>query len=90
MFEGTYTAIITPFSKTGVDYESFEKLIESQIAGGINGLVFIGTTGEPATMTSKEKDELRAFALKKVNKRPRVFESSEQSLNLYLMWRPSS
>ncbi|MDE6758073.1 MAG: 4-hydroxy-tetrahydrodipicolinate synthase [Clostridia bacterium] len=74
MFEGTYTAIITPFSKTGVDYESFEKLIESQISGGINGLVFVGTTGEPATMSSKEKQELRAFALKCVNKRvPVIF-----------------
>lgn len=74
MFEGTYTAIITPFGETGVDYQSFEKLIESQIAGGINGLVFIGTTGEPATMTSEEKRELRAFALRRVNGRvPVIF-----------------
>lgn len=74
MFEGTYTAIITPFSETGVDYESFSKLIESQISGGIDGLVFIGTTGEPATMTSDEKKQLRDFALKTVNHRvPVIF-----------------
>ena len=63
MFNGTLTAIITPFTKTGVDYESFAKLIEYQINGGINGIVFIGTTGEPATMTSDEKKNLRAFDL---------------------------
>ncbi len=74
MFEGTFTAIITPFDKTGVDYVSFEKLIESQIEGGINGLVFIGTTGEPATMTGEEKKTLRDFAIKKVRSRvPVIF-----------------
>ncbi|MCX4361964.1 MAG: 4-hydroxy-tetrahydrodipicolinate synthase [Clostridia bacterium] len=74
MFEGTYTAIITPFSKTGIDYDGFEKLIESQINGGINGIVFIGTTGEPATMTSTEKKQLRDFAIKKVGGRvPVIF-----------------
>ncbi len=74
MFEGTYTAIITPFAKTGIDYDGFEKLIESQINGGINGIVFIGTTGEPATMTSTEKKQLRDFAIKKVGGRvPVIF-----------------
>ncbi len=74
MFEGTFTAIITPFCKSGVDYDSFEKLIEYQIDGGINGIVFIGTTGEPATMTSAEKKVLRDFAIKKVNGRvPIIF-----------------
>lgn len=74
MFEGTYTAIITPFDEKGVDYKSFEKLIDSQIEGGINGIVFVGTTGEPATMTDEEKKELRSFALQKVAKRvPVIF-----------------
>lgn len=74
MFEGTYTAIITPFDEKGVDYESFEKLIESQIKGGINGIVFTGTTGEPATMTDTEKKQLRRFALDTVAKRvPVIF-----------------
>lgn len=74
MFEGTFTAIITPFDEKGVDYKSFEKLIDSQIDGGINGIVFVGTTGEPATMTDEEKKELRSFALQKVAKRvPVIF-----------------
>lgn len=74
MFEGTYTAIITPFGKSGVDYDSFKKLIEYQIDGGIDGIVFIGTTGEPATMTSAEKKALRDFAIRQVNGRvPVIF-----------------
>lgn len=74
MFEGTFTAIITPFDKSGIDFDSFAKLIESQIAGGINGIVFTGTTGEPATMTGKEKKTLREFAIKQVNGRvPVIF-----------------
>lgn len=74
MFEGTFTAIITPFDEKGIDYESFGKLIDSQINGGINGIVFTGTTGEPATMTEEEKKELRSFALQKVAKRvPVIF-----------------
>ncbi|MDE6362596.1 MAG: 4-hydroxy-tetrahydrodipicolinate synthase, partial [Clostridia bacterium] len=74
MFEGTYTAIITPFGKSGVDYDSFKKLIEYQIDGGIDGIVFIGTTGEPAPMTSAEKKTLRDFAIKQVNGRvPVIF-----------------
>ena len=74
MFEGTFTAIITPFNKSGVDFSSFEKLIEYQIDGGIDGIVFIGTTGEPATMTSAEKKALREFAIKQVKGRvPVIF-----------------
>lgn len=68
------TAIITPFTKSGVDYDSFAKLIEYQIDGGIDGIVFIGTTGEPATMTGAEKKTLRDFAIKQVKGRvPVIF-----------------
>lgn len=74
MFNGTMTAIITPFTKSGVDYDSFAKLIEYQIDGGIDGIVFIGTTGEPATMTGAEKKTLRDFAIKQVKGRvPVIF-----------------
>ena len=74
MFNGTMTAIITPFTKSGVDYDSFAKLIEYQIDGGIDGIVFIGTTGEPATMTGEEKKTLRDFAIKQVKGRvPVIF-----------------
>ena len=47
MFEGVYTALVTPFDKDGnLDEDSLRKLIDAQIEGGVNGLVPMGTTGE--------------------------------------------
>ena len=46
IFTGAATAIATPFSDTGVDYESFGRHIEMQIENGINALVVCGTTGK--------------------------------------------
>jgi len=55
MFEGTYTAIVTPFERNGkVDYIRFRELIEFQIAGGVAGIVPVGTTGESPTLTHDE------------------------------------
>lgn len=54
---GAATAMITPFTEDGVDFESFEEMINYQLAGGIDGLVVLGTTGEPATMSETEREE---------------------------------
>lgn len=54
LFTGCATALITPFRNGEVDYPALDKLVESQIAAGVNALVAVGTTGEPATMTWKE------------------------------------
>ncbi len=68
---GTFTAIITPFTKDGesIDYTAFENLIEEQIAAGIDGIVVAGTTGESPTLTWAENDELIKKAVTIVNKR---------------------
>jgi 4-hydroxy-tetrahydrodipicolinate synthase len=58
MFRGTFTALVTPFRTGDVDFAAFEKLIESQIAAGITGLVAVGTTGESPTLTHDEKHEI--------------------------------
>lgn len=76
MFEGAATALITPFTETGVDYGSLEKLIETQIAGGIDALVICGTTGEPATMTADERAEVIACTVETVNRRVPVIVGS--------------
>ena len=53
---GVYTAVVTPFDKSGnIDWESFEKLLQHQKDGGIDGLVISGTTGESPTLTVQEK-----------------------------------
>ncbi len=56
-FEGTYTALVTPMKGDAartLDIEGLERLVEQQIAGGVDGLVACGTTGEAATLTHEE------------------------------------
>jgi 4-hydroxy-tetrahydrodipicolinate synthase len=58
MFRGTFTAVVTPFRNGDVDFTALAKLIESQIAAGITGLIAVGTTGESPTLTHDEKHEI--------------------------------
>lgn len=51
---GAFTALITPFRNGEIDFPQLRELVEFQIAGGIDGLVPCGTTGESATMTEHE------------------------------------
>lgn len=69
VFTGVATALITPFDENGVNYEQFAKIIEWQIASGINALVACGTTGESSTMTDDEHRDVIAFAAKQINGR---------------------
>lgn len=69
IFKGCGTAIITPFTKDGVNFEEFEKLIENQIANKVDSLIVCGTTGEAATMTTEERKKVMEFAIKVANKR---------------------
>ncbi|MBA2663829.1 MAG: 4-hydroxy-tetrahydrodipicolinate synthase [Bradymonadaceae bacterium] len=55
VLEGALTALITPFADGGIDHPSLAALVDRQIAGGIDGLVPCGTTGESATMTEDER-----------------------------------
>ena len=61
---GILTAMITPFTESGVNLPELGKMIDYQIDGGTDALVFLGTTGEPATMTEDEKTEVIKFAVK--------------------------
>lgn len=64
MFRGAYTALVTPFRGGRVDVEALERLVESQIAGGIHGLVPCGTTGESPTLTHAEQLEVIEIVIK--------------------------
>lgn len=64
IFEGAATAIITPLTENGVDYQKFGKLIDWQIEKGIAALVVTGTTGESSTLTDEEHREVISFAVK--------------------------
>ena len=79
IFKGSATALITPFTENGVDFDAYEKLLNFQIENGTDALVVLGTTGEPATMSSKEKDEVIKLAVKTVNGRVPVIVGSGSS-----------
>ena len=66
VFTGAATAIVTPLNENGVDYESFERLIEWQIQEGINAIVVAGTTGEGSTLTDDEHKAVLKFAVEKI------------------------
>jgi len=72
MFRGTFTALVTPFRNGGIDAAAFEKLIESQIAAGISGVVAVGTTGESPTLSHEERQELIGLAVATAKKRCQV------------------
>ncbi|MEO6872239.1 MAG: 4-hydroxy-tetrahydrodipicolinate synthase [Chthoniobacterales bacterium] len=64
MFRGTFTALVTPFRDDELDVEAFERLIEAQIAGGVSGIVPVGTTGESPTLSHDEKRRVIELAVK--------------------------
>ncbi len=67
---GTGVALITPFNQNkSIDFEALERLIEFQISGGSSYLVILGTTGETATLSATEKQEIFRFAAEKAKGR---------------------
>jgi 4-hydroxy-tetrahydrodipicolinate synthase len=58
MFEGTYTALVTPFRDGQVDYDAYQALINRQVEAGIDGIVPVGTTGESPTVNPDEHVEI--------------------------------
>jgi 4-hydroxy-tetrahydrodipicolinate synthase len=72
MFRGTFTALVTPFRNGAIDAAAFEKLIENQIAGGVTGVVAVGTTGESPTLSHEEREELIRLAVTTAKKHCQV------------------
>ena len=66
IFKGTATALVTPFTRTGVDFDALDRILDDQLAGGVDAVVVLGTTGEPATMTAEEKASVIEFAVAKL------------------------
>lgn len=68
-FRGVATALVTPFKNGKPDMAAFDRLIDKQLAAGIDALVISGTTGEAATLTEHEQEKLLDFALRKIDGR---------------------
>ena len=69
IFRGIATALITPTTPAGVDYNRLDQLIDWQIAQGINALVICGTTGESSTLSDAEHRQVMAHAIRKIDGR---------------------
>ena len=63
MFKGVFVAIVTPFKNGEIDEEALRGLIDFQIAGGVDGIVPCGTTGESATLNHEEHDQVIRIAV---------------------------
>lgn len=69
VFKGMATAMVTPMTSTGVDWDALARFIDFQLESGIHALVAVGTTGESATLTPEERKEVIRFTVKRVNGR---------------------
>ena len=67
IFKGMATAMVTPMTSTGVDYDAMARFIDFQLENGINALVAVGTTGESATLLPHEQKAVIDFTVKRVN-----------------------
>ena len=66
IFKGMATAMVTPMTAEGVDYEALGRFIDFQLESGINALVAVGTTGESATLSPNERKEVIRFTIDRV------------------------
>ena len=72
-FTGVYTALVTPFAANGeIDFQKLEELVELQIAGGVDGIVPVGTTGESPTLRPEEHLKVIQTVVAKVAGRGKV------------------
>ena len=69
IFTGMATAIVTPMTETGIDYDALGRLIEFQIESGINAIVVMGTTGENATIEPADQEKVIRYTVEKVGGR---------------------
>ena len=73
IFDSTITALITPFSKGKIDFQSLESLIERQVDSGINGIVIGGSTGEGSSLTGDQYFELVKIASEYAGNKINIF-----------------
>jgi len=69
LFKGSGVAIVTPFTKDGINFDKLGELIEWHIENNTDAIIICGTTGEASTMTDEEKKAAYKFTVEKVAKR---------------------
>src|SRR5512138_3075827 len=89
MFEGVITALVTPFRRDLLDEDALRRLVDEQIAAGIDGLVPVGTTGESPTLTIEEHIRVIEIVVQAAKKRVPVIagtgaNSTKEAIELTL------
>jgi len=73
LFQGTGTALVTPFTKTGdLDLKSLKNLVERQVQGGVEALIPVGTTGESVTLNEQEHLKVVETVVEQVHGRVKI------------------
>ena len=83
---GSYPPLITPFKGGAVDYETYARLIEFQIAEGSHGIVVNGTTSEPSTLTAEERARLVRVAVETSRRRIPVVAATGSQSHAETVW----
>lgn len=83
VFTGAASAIITPLTESGIDFENFGRLIDWQIENGIDAVVVAGTTGEGSTLTDEEHRAAIKFAVERINGRVPVIAGTGSNDTAY-------
>lgn len=85
VFQGVATAIITPMTAGGVDYERYGKLIDWQIAEGVQAIVAAGTTGEGSTLSDEEHRAVLKYTVDRVGGRVPVIAGTGSNDTAYAL-----
>ena len=83
IFRGAATALVTPLTESGIDYNQFGRLIDWQIDEGIDALVVCGTTGEASTLTDEEHRAAIEFCVERTNGRVPVIAGTGSNDTAY-------
>lgn len=82
IFTGIATALITPFTENGVDFDAYGRLIDWQIENGVDALVAAGTSGEGSTLTMDEHKEVIRYTVKRAAGRVPVIAGTGSNCTL--------
>lgn len=82
MFQGVYTAIITPFKDRKIDYDSYFRILDTQINSAVSGVVPCGTTGESPTLSHEEHEEFIKKTMEYVDGRKQVIAGTGSNSTL--------
>lgn len=67
VFKGSAVALVTPFTKEGVNLPALDRMLDFHLANSTDAIVVLGTTGEPSTMTTAEKQQVIDFTVRKID-----------------------